>query len=150
MLPERVAAVKPFAAAVLTGLAVFALALAPLEALAETRKLVDIAIDPLQASVIPGRTQAFHATGIFSDDTTEDLTNAVNWSTRDASVATIDANGLATAVASAKRCSACVPNGSGVGAGGDPVEAAPCGGTGTGPLGSATGGEPTICPLGSA
>jgi uncharacterized protein YjdB len=64
-----------------------------------TRKLVDIAIDPLTVSLIPGRTQAFHATGIYSDKTTADLTAAVVWSTRDDSVATIDATGLATAIA---------------------------------------------------
>src|SRR5262249_16445814 len=43
-----------------------AAALARDAAAATQRKLVDIQISPAQASVIPGRTQAFTATGVYS------------------------------------------------------------------------------------
>src|SRR5581483_3845406 len=79
-----------------------AAALARDAAAASQRKLVDIQISPALASVIPGRTQAFTATGVYSDNTTADLTGQVTWAVRDPRVATIDATGLATAVGSGR------------------------------------------------
>ncbi|MBP9592435.1 MAG: Ig-like domain-containing protein [Steroidobacteraceae bacterium] len=46
-----------------------------------------------------GATQQFRATGRYSDQTTRDLTASVTWSSSSANVATIGADGFATAVA---------------------------------------------------
>ena len=70
-------------------------------ALAE-RRLVDITINPASASVIPGGTQAFTATGVYSDGSSEDLTSQVAWKARDPKVASIDATGLATGIGSGR------------------------------------------------
>jgi len=58
--------------------------------------LVSLAVDPVLASVPAGATQQFHATGTYTDGSTADLTSSVIWSSSDPSVATVDANGLAT------------------------------------------------------
>ena len=46
-----------------------------------------------------GATQQFTATGTFSDNTTQNLTSQVTWASATPAVATINAAGLATAVA---------------------------------------------------
>ncbi|HEX6493871.1 MAG TPA: Ig-like domain-containing protein [Acidobacteriaceae bacterium] len=51
--------------------------------------LVSIAITPAIPSVPLGETQQFTATGTFADGTIQDLTNTVNWSSSDSTVATI-------------------------------------------------------------
>src|SRR5262249_22917794 len=61
--------------------------------------LQSIAVTPANASVAKGLTQQFTATGTFSDNTTQNLTNQVTWASATTSVATINAAGLATAVA---------------------------------------------------
>jgi uncharacterized protein YjdB len=61
--------------------------------------LTSIAITPADPSIISGATQQFTATGTFSDGTTHDMTGQVTWSSQNPFVATIDRNGLATAVA---------------------------------------------------
>ena len=62
--------------------------------------LSSIAVTPASASVVAGSTLQFTATGSYSDGTTKDLTATVNWTSSDASKATIVANsGLATGVA---------------------------------------------------
>src|SRR5438874_1902375 len=60
--------------------------------------LASLAVDPVLASVPAGATQQFRATGTYTDGSTADLTGAVSWSSGDPSVATVDANGLATGV----------------------------------------------------
>jgi len=60
--------------------------------------LVSIAVAPVSASVLVGETQAFTATGTYSDDTTADVTADAAWASSDTAVATID-GAIATAVA---------------------------------------------------
>ena len=65
--------------------------------------LVSIAITPTNPSIVKGSNQQFVATGTFSDNTTQDLTTTVTWSSSTAAVAAISnaagSNGLATSVA---------------------------------------------------
>ncbi len=63
-----------------------------------SKGLAAIAISPASASVPVGRTQAFTATGTYTDGTTEDLTATVDWSSSDTAVATIGADGVARGV----------------------------------------------------
>ena len=64
--------------------------------------LVSIAITPTDPSIVKGTNQQFVATGTFSDNTTQDLTITVAWSSSDAAVAAISnaagSNGLAASV----------------------------------------------------
>src|SRR5258706_8227959 len=62
-------------------------------------KLKTIAVTPATASIAPGATQQFRATGAYSDGSSSDITAQVTWSSGTASVATIGAStGLATGV----------------------------------------------------
>ncbi|MGB0037173.1 MAG: Ig-like domain-containing protein, partial [Candidatus Acidiferrales bacterium] len=61
--------------------------------------LNSIAVTPANPSVAKGKTQQFTATGTYSDNSTQNLTNQVTWASATTSVATITAGGLATAVA---------------------------------------------------
>jgi|GEM_PF-133129 len=61
--------------------------------------LTSIQITPAVASIADGATQAYTALGTYSDNNTADLTNIVSWNSSAEAVATIAANGLATAVA---------------------------------------------------
>ncbi|MGB2591015.1 MAG: LamG-like jellyroll fold domain-containing protein, partial [Candidatus Acidiferrum sp.] len=59
--------------------------------------LVSIALSPSSATITTGATESFTATGTLSNNTTENLTSLVTWSSSNISVATIGANtGLAT------------------------------------------------------
>jgi hypothetical protein len=64
--------------------------------------LEEIRVAPADSSVRIGMGCAFHATGVFSDATTQDLTALVTWSSSDGAVATISnaagGEGLATCV----------------------------------------------------
>jgi uncharacterized protein YjdB len=60
--------------------------------------LQSIAVAPVSPSVPKGETQQFTATGVFTDNTTEDLTSQVTWASITTAVATINTAGLATAV----------------------------------------------------
>jgi len=59
--------------------------------------LRSIAISPATASVAPGGTQQFSATGTFSDGTTQDITADVTWASSNTAVATIG-SGTGTAL----------------------------------------------------
>lgn len=59
--------------------------------------LVTITVTPASASVPVGLTQQFSALGIYSDQSTKDLTGTVSWSTSNSAVANISSAGLATA-----------------------------------------------------
>ena len=63
--------------------------------------LMSIEVSPAAASVANGLTQQFTATGVFSDNTTQDLTTQVTWTSSDSAVASVSnaagSNGLATA-----------------------------------------------------
>ena len=67
------------------------------------KALVSLAISPLNPSVSLGTTLQLHATGTFSDNSTEDLTASVTWGLSAASIAAISnsagSNGLVTPVA---------------------------------------------------
>jgi hypothetical protein len=58
--------------------------------------LVSIAVTPTNPSIAKGTTKQFTATGTYSNNTTQDLTNSVTWTSGTTSVATIDTKGLAT------------------------------------------------------
>jgi uncharacterized protein YjdB len=60
--------------------------------------LKSIAVTPANPTVTKGATQQFTATGTFSDNSTQNLTNSVAWTSGTPAVATITASGLATAV----------------------------------------------------
>ena len=66
------------------------------------KTLISIAVQPTNPSIALGTNMQFTATGTYSDNTTQDLTTAVTWSSSAASVATISndagSNGKATAV----------------------------------------------------
>jgi trimeric autotransporter adhesin len=57
--------------------------------------LVSLAITPGTASIAPQTTQAFRATGTYSDNSTQDITSTVTWSSSATAVATIS-NGTST------------------------------------------------------
>ena len=61
--------------------------------------LVSIAVTPNDSSIAIGDTQQFTATGTYSDNTTQDLTSLVSWTSSNTSIATISNTGLATPVA---------------------------------------------------
>ena len=61
--------------------------------------LVSIAVTPVNPSVSATNTVQFTATGTFSDNSTQNLTNIVNWASSSTGIATINATGLATGVA---------------------------------------------------
>ncbi len=61
--------------------------------------LVSIAVTPANPSIATGRTEQFTATGTFSDNSTQNLTSTATWTSQTTTVATINASGLATAVA---------------------------------------------------
>ncbi|MBV8051956.1 MAG: Ig-like domain-containing protein, partial [Acidobacteriaceae bacterium] len=65
---------------------------------AQAPTLLSITVTPSNASFAAGTTQQMTATGTFSDGSTDDLTKSVNWNTADNTIATIDGQGLATAV----------------------------------------------------
>ena len=62
--------------------------------------LVSIDVLPATPSVANGSTQQFTATGLFTDDSTPDLTTQVTWASSDGAVASVSndpgSNGLAT------------------------------------------------------
>ena len=51
--------------------------------------LESIAVAPVNPSIAKGLTQQFTATGTFSDNSTEDLTNLVTWASATPATATI-------------------------------------------------------------
>ena len=61
--------------------------------------LNSISISPDNPSTPAGTTVQFKATGYLNDQTSEDITTEVTWSSSNTSVATINSSGLATAIA---------------------------------------------------
>ena len=59
--------------------------------------LVSISLTPSSPNIGIGATQQFTATGTFADQSTQDLTSEVAWSSTSPTVATISSTGLATA-----------------------------------------------------
>jgi PKD repeat protein len=62
-------------------------------------QLTSLTVSPATASVAKGLTQAFTATGHYSDGSTKDLSASVTWGSTDATVATVSTAGLASAQA---------------------------------------------------
>jgi len=60
--------------------------------------LSTLQVTPASVSLAAHASQQFHATGLFSDGSTQDLTSSVTWFSSDSSVATISTGGMATAV----------------------------------------------------
>lgn len=60
--------------------------------------IVSVAVTPQTADIARGTTQQFTAIATYSDGTTQDISSLVTWSTSDASVVSIDSNGLAHGV----------------------------------------------------
>jgi len=61
--------------------------------------LVSIAVTPASPSILVNGTQQFTATGTYSDNSQQDITGTVTWSSSDSTVATVNSGGLATGVA---------------------------------------------------
>ena len=61
--------------------------------------LTSIAVSPLNPSITAGSTQQFKATGTYSDNSTQDITSQVTWSSSNTAVATVNSVGLATSIA---------------------------------------------------
>ncbi len=66
---------------------------------ARNATLVSIGVTPANPNLPQGLTGQFTATGTYSDNSTQDLTAQVAWSSSNTGVATIDSAGLATSVA---------------------------------------------------
>src|SRR4029077_3315310 len=62
-----------------------------------TAQLTSIAVTPANPAVGIGGTQQFTATGTYSDQSTQDLTSQVTWTSSSPAVATINGTGRATA-----------------------------------------------------
>ena len=60
--------------------------------------LAQIGVTPANATVAPGGTQQFTATGTYSDSSTANITSQVTWMSSSPGVATINASGMATGV----------------------------------------------------
>jgi hypothetical protein len=60
--------------------------------------LSSIAVTPANPTIPTGTTQAFTATGTYSNGSTQNLTSQVAWTSSSTSVATINSSGVATAV----------------------------------------------------
>lgn len=74
-------------------------ATATTSAAASAVTLLSIAITPVTPSIANNATQQFTATGTYSDNSTQNITASVIWTSSDASKANISSAGLATAVA---------------------------------------------------
>ena len=60
--------------------------------------LTSIAVTPAKPSIAAGTTQQLTATGTYSDNSTQDLTNQVTWASGDAAVASVASAGLVTGI----------------------------------------------------
>jgi len=60
--------------------------------------LLTVTIIPASPALAAGTSQAFKATGTFSNNTTQDLTADMNWASSDTAVATVDASGVGTGI----------------------------------------------------
>jgi phosphatidylinositol-3-phosphatase len=61
--------------------------------------LTSISVTPTSASIAAGATQAFTATGTFSDGSTQNLSSTATWASSNTAVATLSTAGVATGVA---------------------------------------------------
>src|SRR5712692_10552282 len=61
--------------------------------------LTSIAVTPTDALIVVGDTQQFTAIGTYSNASTKDITKSINWTSSDATKATIQSSGLANGIA---------------------------------------------------
>lgn len=61
--------------------------------------LTAIALAPTNPSIGPGQLQQFTATGLFSNGSTENITDAVSWTSLSSALASVSGTGLATGLA---------------------------------------------------
>jgi hypothetical protein len=61
--------------------------------------LTSIAVTPTNPTIQAGGTQAFTATGTYTDSTTQNITSQVTWSSSNTAAATVNASGIATGIA---------------------------------------------------
>ncbi len=73
--------------------------LSGVSAVSSAAALRSLSVNPENSSLSIGSTQQFKATGTYSDGTTQDFTSQTTWVSSNKAVATVNANGLATAVA---------------------------------------------------
>jgi hypothetical protein len=73
-------------------------------ALTVTRTLISIAVTPGNQAIALLATEQFTATGTYSDSTTANITGSVNWTTSDATIATVAVGGLATSAGPTGGC----------------------------------------------
>lgn len=66
---------------------------------AELGTLTALEVTPSSARIFKGTTGPFKATATYSDGTTQDVTSLATWSSANTSIATVNAQGVATAVA---------------------------------------------------
>ncbi|AUH71510.1 Ig-like domain-containing protein [Legionella sainthelensi] len=64
--------------------------------------LQSIFVTPMNRTIAQGIKLQYIATGVFSDNSTQDLTNSVNWASSNTSIATISNTGEATGIAQGK------------------------------------------------
>src|SRR5437867_5941291 len=91
--------VSPFLAIVAIGLLLSACGGSSVHVTAKNATLVSIGVTPANPNLPQGLTGQFTATGTYSDNSTQDFTAQVAWSSSNTGVATIDSAGLATSVA---------------------------------------------------
>ncbi len=60
--------------------------------------LASISVSPANLSIAAGMTQQFTATGLYTDNSRQDVTASATWTTSNAAIATVTASGLATGV----------------------------------------------------
>jgi len=65
----------------------------------QDRSLVELTVEPAFVAFAPGATEQLLATAMWDDGRTSDVTARANWSTSDAGVATVSADGVVEAVA---------------------------------------------------
>ena len=63
-----------------------------------TATLLSIALTPQSPTIVKGATRQFTATGTYSDNSTQDVTTRVTWTSSDTSKATIGSTGLAAGI----------------------------------------------------
>lgn len=61
-------------------------------------EVTSLEVTPTAPSVVAGDTEQMTATATYSDSSTADVTSAASWTSSDSAIATVDTNGLVTAV----------------------------------------------------
>ena len=65
----------------------------------EAAPLKSLTIDPLSLNLSTGQSKNLTLTATYTDNTTENVTDAANWKSSDVKIATVDSKGMVTAVA---------------------------------------------------